>query len=313
MTHLAWITGANGFLGRYTARRFARAGWRVVGIGRSAIDDDFTAAWGIARWVAGPFGPELLERVGEIAGDAVPAVVVHALGSGTVGVVAADPPAAFDATVRSTMLLLDHLRRTAPETRILYPSSAAAYGGNDGQALAEDVPVNPVSTYGWHKVMAETLLAEARGLHGMTATAVRFFSLYGPGLRKQVLWDWSRRILTADAGQHLEFSGTGEEIRDFLHVEDAAALLLHLAGCEAASCPAVLNGGTGTGTSLRRLATDLAVALGCRPAIVFDGHVRIGDPPCYRADPSRLAACGFVPSIGLPAGLNDYAAWAKSA
>jgi len=51
---------------------------------------------------------------------------------------------------------------------------------------------------------------------------VRLFSIYGVGLRKQLLWDGCRKLMAAD----LVFSGTGHETRDWLHVEDAATLLI---------------------------------------------------------------------------------------
>ncbi len=260
------------------------------------------------RWMIGPFDVECLHQASQA--EAAPSLVVHGLGVGSVTAAAAFPVDAFDATVRSTAVLLDHLRRMAPDARILYPSSAAVYG-ESLNALEEQAPTRPVSTYGWHKLLVETMLQEARVLHGLECTAIRFFSVYGPELRKQVLWDWGRRLLAGEAP--LAASGTGEEIRDFLYINDAVALLIWLATLPRGIAPAIVNGGTGCGTSLRQLAGLLTDALGCRTPVVFDGQRRQGDPFCYRADPGLLSSLGFAPAVSVQDGVSRYARWLQDA
>ncbi len=226
------------------------------------------------------------------------------------GAAAADPLGSFDRTVRSTALLIDHLRRTAPDVRVVYPSSAAIYGLNDGGPLEEEGAQNPVSTYGWQKQMAESLLREAADIHGIACTAIRFFSVYGPGLRKQVLWDWSRRLLVGEAPMRL--SGTGSEVRDFLYIDDAVRLMLQMAALKRPGFTAI-NGGTGCGTTMADLADRLTSALGYRVDAVFDQVGRVGDPPSYLASVRRLEAIGFAPSLSLAEGLSRYAVWVRAA
>lgn len=292
----------------------SKAGWRVVGFARALSDRSpdtrpdagETGVWAPIRWVIGPFNAEGLEQASRA--EPAPSLVVHALGVGSVTTAAAFPVDAFDTTVRSTALLLDHLRRTAPTARVLYPSSAAVYG-ESLDTLAERSPTHPVSTYGWHKLLVETLLEEARALHGLECTAIRFFSVYGPELRKQVLWDWGRRLLAGEAP--LAVSGTGEEVRDFLYVDDAVALLIWLASMPPGTVPPILNGGTGCGTSLRQLADHLASALNCRTPVLFDGRRRQGDPSCYRADTRLLSSLGFAPAVSVQDGIGRYARWLR--
>ena len=47
---------------------------------------------------------------------------------------------------------------------------------------------------------------------------IRLFSVYGNGLKKQLLWDACNKIINAKT--EVEFWGTGEETRDFIHVDD---------------------------------------------------------------------------------------------
>ena len=91
--------------------------------------------------------------------------------------------------------------------------------------------------------------AENFGLH---VAIVRMFSVYGAGLEKQLVWDLCGKLAVA-GDSPVVLGGTGRELRDWLHVSDAAALLwLARAQCDG-SCP-VVNGGTGIATSIREVA-----------------------------------------------------------
>lgn len=306
---VAWITGAAGFLGRHTARRLAQEGWHVVGLAERDADGAWCRAWGFQGWAVGPLEPAAMDAAAGI--HPMPDLILHAAGTSSVGAAAAAPLTAFDRTVRSTAVLLDMVRRHCPDAYVVYPSSAAVYGDNPGGPLAEDRPCCPASSYGWYKLMAETALSEAGAQHGIRSTAIRFFSLYGPELRKQVLWDWSRQLLAAKGP--LTFGGTGAEVRDFLHVDDAVRLIMDLAGLAPADRPSLINGGTGRGIAMADLGGRLSAALGMNAEIVFDGTRRPGDPACYLAATGRLEAMGFTPHVALDEGLALYAAWVKAA
>ena len=79
--------------------------------------------------------------------------------------------------------------------------------------------------------------------------------MYGCGLRKQLLWDACGKF----AKKEDVFMGTGDEVRDWLHVEDAAELLLAAASHASAECPTV-NGDCAEGVSVREFLNILATA-----------------------------------------------------
>ena len=302
MSPVAWVTGASGFLGRHVARRLAAEGWSVVGLSRQALPHPST--WGVSHAFAGSL-ESTIEAAQSMVGP--PEVVVHAVGAGSVGVTAAAPIEGRAATVGSVSAMLRYLRSCARETLFLYPSSAAVYGRNDGEPLAEDRVPAPISEYGRHKLEVEELLEKSRDRYGISSTSIRFFSIYGPELRKQVLWDWGRKIL---AGENpLRAFGTGEEVRDFIYIDDAVDLLIMLVKISAARRPVVINGGTGQPTKMRFIADSLMAALGRPGVCVFDGRSRIGDPPSFVADMNRLSNMGFAPAIPIDDGMRRYAAW----
>jgi UDP-glucose 4-epimerase len=134
---------------------------------------------------------------------------------------------------------------------------------------------------------------------------VRFFSVYGCGLRKQLLWDACCKFANYDT----VFMGTGEEVRDWLHVEDAANLLLAATEHASAECPTV-NGGSGEGVTVRDVLLHLAGSLPQRGLIpTFSGSQRTGDPSRYVADIERSKAWGWQPKRFWIEGVAEYAAW----
>ncbi|MBX7199789.1 MAG: NAD(P)-dependent oxidoreductase [Rhodospirillaceae bacterium] len=295
---VAWVTGSAGFIGGNVARHLADNGWSVVGIDRRA------APPGIH--VAGALSSATFAKALDVAG--APALVFHGAGGSSVGESVRDPAASQRDTVDATKELLDFLAANAPSTKVVFPSSAAIYGAADAVPLAEGRAPNPVSPYGRHKLAAEQLCLDAAN-RGLRIAVVRLFSVYGPGLRKQLPWELGLKVLAG--GPHIELSGTGAETRDFLDVDDVAALTVFLANTPFAT-PLVVNGGTGVATRVDAFAEMLADSLGAQVRITFNGQARAGDPRHYQADITRLRALGFTPRTDLKAGLKRYAVWLKA-
>lgn len=241
-----------------------------------------------------------------LAHGGAPDLLVHCAGGSHVGFSLAHPLQDFERNVDTTAAALEFLRRRAPHARLLFISSAAVYGEAAGGPLSEDAPAAPVSPYGAHKRMAEELCRSYARSFGLRTSVLRLFSVYGAGLRKQLLWDACTRL----AAGAREFSGTGGELRDWLHVGDAAALIRVLA--DAAEAPAaVLNGGTGTGLRVADVLAELAAALGAPPA-TFNGSRRPGDPTSLVADIARARRLGWAPRHDWRRGMREYAEWFRS-
>jgi UDP-glucose 4-epimerase len=306
MQNTVLITGGAGFLGHACALQFHAAGWRVAGIGHGHWTTDDALAAGFDYWVNSTLSFDGLTGLEEKL-DAV----VHCAGNGSVPYSLQQPLNAYENTVGTTALLLEYLRLHSPKALVLYPSSAAVYGAAADQPLLEtDIP-NPVSPYGFHKLMVELMLAAHAQSFGQPAVAIRFFSIYGPGLRKQLLWDASAKLLNAEFPQI--FWGTGEETRDWIYVDDAASLMLHLAEQSVtSSAPAslqVINGASGIRVTVREVLGCLASALGSATDIQFNGAIRPGDPRFYHADIQRALSSGWTPKISLTDGIIGYVGW----
>ncbi|HEY1551649.1 MAG TPA: NAD(P)-dependent oxidoreductase [Kofleriaceae bacterium] len=293
----ALVTGAAGFIGRHVARELAARGYTVDGIGRGLFADH--AAWGVSDWRA----TELATAAApELAYDAI----VHCAGGSSVGVSVAAPYVDFATTVPPFAQVLEWMR-TGPSrrARLVLVSSGAVYGACAEQPIAETTEPRPVSPYGTHKLMCEQLAHSYAGTYGLSIAIVRLFSIYGNGLQRQLLWD----ACCKQRDGRTRFSGSGSERRDWMHVDDAAKLLVAAA---THATPELVNGGTGTGTCVADALATLFAELGAATAPSFDGVTRAGDPPDYVADPRRANALGWRASTSLAAGLADYARWFRA-
>ena len=302
MTRSALVTGACGFIGRHVARRLADEGWHVTGLGHGLWVRESWQQWGIADWHAASVTLETL-----VAHAGKPDLIVHCAGSGSVGFSMTNPYQDFERTVGTISAVLEYVRVDTPQTRVVYPSSAGVYGAVARLPIREGDPLAPVSLYGVHKRIVEELCAAYAHQYELPVALVRLFSVYGNGLRKQLLWEASEKI----ARDERQFFGSGAELRDWLHVEDAARLLVRAADHASGRCP-IVNGGFGVGVSVLELLTELFARSGRDDEPLFSGRPRSGDPHGYVADIALARAWGWQPTIHWRDGLRDYAAWYRN-
>ena len=296
------ITGAAGFIGRHVARRFAQAGWSVTGLGHGTWSPEEAKSWGIAEWHSADISFDALSNLGPI-----PDAIVHCAGSGSVGYSLNHPFQDFHRSAGTVAATLEYMRLRAPHARLVYLSSAAVYGYAGDTPIREDAPLAPISTYGFHKMIGESLCRMYGAQYKVSSVIVRLFSVYGCGLQKQLLWDACSKALVGN----YSFDGTGDETRDWLNVQDAADLIYRAVDC-ACSNGFLVNGGTGEAPSIRAILQELFAALGIQAAPTFSGMSRHGDPKHYRADVSVTHQWGWKAQVGWRDGIRAYAKWFKS-
>ena len=298
----ALVTGAYGFIGRHIARRLATAGWHVSGLGHGAWSRDQWRQWGLADWHTADITLESLITYGRD-----PALIVHCAGSALVGFSVSHPYQDYLRTTHTTAAVLEYVRIYAAQAAVVLMSSAAVYGPAQGFPIGEAAPLRPISPYGVHKRMAEELCQSYARQYEVRAAVVRFFSVYGPGLRKQLLWDACNGLARGEG----EFGGTGAERRDWLHVDDGASLVVTAAEHASSSCP-IVNGGSGSSPTVREVLEHLAERVDKAGSVRFSGAVRPGDPNRYEADISLARSWGWRPTVDWRSGVDAFASWFKA-
>lgn len=294
------ITGVAGFLGRYLAREFDRRGCQVLGLDMIPPENAPTNHLKGYYQIALPSG-----RLEELLAQERPQVCLHAVGRASVGHSLTSPAEDFAATVPVTFQLLEALRSRHPAGRLIFLSSAAVYGNPQSLPVSEDHPPGPISPYGYHKLLAELLCREYAQIYGLPVVIARIFSAYGPGLRRQVLWDLCYKIATQPV---LKVKGTGEETRDFLHARDIAGAIFVLAHSEPPPGE-IFNIASGRQISIRDLALTILHQWGKNLPVEFDQHNPEGYPKKWQADVTKLEGLGFVPNIPLDQGIGNYIQW----
>lgn len=295
------VTGGLGFIGRHVSRHFKSQGRRVIGVGHG--DAAGAGEAGLCRWQSGDVSRQSLEALAEPVD-----LVVHCAGSGLVAASFADPDAEFRKSVGAAIEVLEFAFHQVRRPRIVVLSSAAVYGLATRLPINEDAALNPISPYGKSKLAIEQRCRAYGRDHGLEIAIVRLFSVYGPGLRKQLFWDACQKFASGDG----RFGGTGNELRDWLHVRDAVRLVDAAAEHASAAVP-VVNGGTGRSVKVCDALMQLRALWPARaPEIEFSGEARQGDPPGYEADVARALALGWKPAQEFAQGLAEYVSWASS-
>ncbi len=305
----AWITGAHGFIGRYVARIACARGILVGGIGHGAWTDREALEDGVHYWLNSDITVSSLIQLARLSG--MPDVIFHLAGGSSVGTAAANPFEDFLRTVVSTANLLEWLRQHSPTTRLVAVSSAAVYGAGHDGPISESACMSPVSPYGFHKLMMEEVCRSYAASYGLPVVIPRPFSVYGPGLRKQLLWDLCEKIR---GGRQVELGGTGDERRDWVHVSDLARCLIGVAHRAERSAP-VVNIGTGVSSSVREVVEKIARVWARNASyvpILFSGQSRPGDPVSLVPNIDRMRSWGVIPTVTIADGLDEYIDWYRS-
>ncbi|PKM82376.1 MAG: hypothetical protein CVU89_05070 [Firmicutes bacterium HGW-Firmicutes-14] len=299
------VTGAGGFLGGHICRHFGRLGYPIAAVGRFSTDPelirDYRNLWKI-------YGLTLPDKAFITAvREFRPTVLIHCAGTSSVVDSVSEPYTDFQRTVDVCAFTLETVRREVPDCRFILLSSAAVYGNPTQLPVREHSPVEPVSPYGYHKRMCETLVDEYRTLHCISAVVLRIFSAYGERLRRQVVFDLCRKF-NNPGSDVVEVYGTGQESRDFIHATDVAQAISCIV---LGNATGYFNLGSGKQTTIANLVNQIKKSMNSDKDIHFTGQIRPGDPLCWEADINQLKSLGFSPSITLDAGIKKYCDWFK--
>jgi UDP-glucose 4-epimerase len=297
------ITGVTGFIGRYAARQFSEAGWTVIGLGTRPLENSPRQDLAIYHSLKLP-SAELPTLIASWQPD----VCIHCAGRASVDLSVSDPASDFQSGVSLTFSLLDALRNHAAHCQLLFLSSAAVYGDPELLPVTESHLTRPISPYGFHKLMSEQLCQEFFQLYQLPTASVRIFSAYGPGLRRQVLWDICRKALIHGK---VQLRGTGQESRDFIHARDVAQALLLLVQ-NASFEGEVYNLANGVETTIRALGESVLKSLNLNISLEFDGEKSLGSPCNWQADTGRIKALGFNPQVPLEQGIEVFSQWCRA-
>ena len=300
------ITGARGFIGRHLAKHLFDKGNQVVGLGHGAWSEIDSAKWGITSWLNGDVTRQnldiILKNLGRID------YVYHLAGGSSVGPSLITPMEDFQRSVNSTLEVLEWARLSHQKTMLVLASSAAVYGNKHFVPISTNSVPNPGSPYGVHKAIAEQLFISYGKSFGVNGAIVRLFSVFGPELRKQLLWDCCNKL--QNNSTELILGGTGKEVRDWISSRNAIDIIDQISYTSSPECP-IFNAGTGIGTTIEIVANEICQAWGKKINVRFTGISRSGDPEYLVANMSSNIKLINNPNFEFKLGVSEYVSWYK--
>jgi len=233
--------------------------------------------------------------------------VVHLASLSTPGSSAGHPARELE-NLAPTLQLLEILRTKNLEYHLIYLSSGGTVYGNPEQSpVTENARLAPLSYHGAGKVAAESFLQTLRS-DGHAVTILRPSNAYGSGQALTQGFGLVRAVLQhIRQGTALEIWGDGENVRDFVYIDDLVdAIVLAI---NAPNDSSTYNVGSGIGHTLNQVAA-LAQQICATPLTINYRPARDGDVRSVVLDITRIASTlGWRPRIELKDGIRRTWEW----
>lgn len=195
---------------------------------------------------------------------------------------------------------------------LVYASSSSVYGEAAEAPFREEMQTDkPVSLYAATKKSDELMAYSYSKLYGLRATALRFFTVYGPWGRPDMAPFIFMKAICE--GQPINVFNHGELSRDFTYIDDITAAVTLLVGkTPTTDVPhAVYNIGHSQPIQLIDFITTIEKTVG-KPATKKLVGMQKGDVHSTYADTSRLnSAVNFTPQVSLSDGISRFYEWYK--
>ncbi len=298
------IAGSTGLAGSAILSAFSAKGCTVFGINRNVIDlTDYGAT------------KQLVEEI-------QPAIVVDAAAMvGGIGANNAFPVdfLSHNLAIQTNLMQASH---SAGVEKFIFLGSSCIYPRDSKQPIKEEYllsgPLESTnSAYAIAKIAGIELVNAYRKQFGLKWISLMPTNLYGPNDNfnldtSHVLPALVRRFVEATENKtpSVNLWGTGDPLREFLHVDDLAKAVLLAA--EAYDSNMHLNVGTGEDLTIKELAQKIALAADYSGEINWDTSKPDGTPRKV-LDVTRIKALGWRPEIRLDEGLASTIAWYKAA
>lgn len=297
------VTGASGFIGRHCLAPLAKQGFEVHALSQRAplsIGSDLSEKilWHHINLLSDSARP-LLQEI-------KPSHLLHLAWTTEHGAFWQSPE--NDRWLTASRALVENFYLTGGH-RFVTVGSCAEYKWSEGDCEEGQTPEEPSTPYGRSKKQFSDFLADLYRVSPAKSTSVgRVFFLFGPGENQaRLVPDVALALL---AGKEVACSD-GEQLRDFMYVEDVASALVALLNSEVTGA---VNIARGEATTLRNFLLELGGQLDAKNRIRFNARPRAAnDPDRLTASTRRLRdEVKWRPEFSLSEGLRRTLATLKT-
>jgi nucleoside-diphosphate-sugar epimerase len=294
------VTGAAGFIGARLVRQLAERGCDVLALTRpGSAAERLAGQRDRLRIVEADFHDA--SAVGALLADARPAAIVHLAWHTEPGRYLTDPG---NLTDLNASLRLCELASRSGCRRVVGVGTCLEYDSSPG-LLREETPLAPRSPYASCKAALFLAGREWARQRDVSFAWARIFYPYGPGEdRRRLVASVATALL---AGRQVATT-TGEQRRDYIHVDDVGEALASIA---LGDLEGAVNVGSGSAPPVREIIATIARTLGREELVRYGERPTPPDEPAeIRADPGRLRdELGWRAALPLDQGLGATIEW----
>ena len=320
------VTGAAGFIGSHAVERLVERGERVLGLDnlndyydpsrkeanlREVADQARVKQWpGTFEFIKGDIRDRQL--VADLFSDHQIDAIIHLAAMAGVRVSIDDPALYYDVNVMGTLALLDAaagrigVKKSETLPTFIFASTSSVYGNTQTVPFVpEDICDRPLAPYAASKRASEMLGHTYHHLYGLDCTVFRFFTVYGPRGRPDMM---AYKVLdNIFTGCDVPLYNNGNMYRDWTYVDDIVSGLVsavdHPLGYE------ILNLGRGEPVLLSDFVKGIEQLAG-RPAELTSTPMLDADIAYTFADISKTRSLlQYEPHTSVPEGVAQFWKW----
>ena len=200
--------------------------------------------------------------------------------------------------------LLSFIKRNNQKCKIVFFSSYSVYGDVKKKSKEND-KFKPLSSYAKNKINFEKKLQK---LKNFEVIIFRLTSLYGPYLKKQLIWDTLQKVKQK---KRMEFNGSGNELRDFIYIDDAIKAFDLLLRKKNKTNYEIFNCGTGKSITVKKIVNLILKLKKSKKKPYFNGKSEKYIPNKLMVNINKLRNEKWHPSNNINSGLIKYLKWHK--
>lgn len=291
------ITGANGFIGSACLRQLSEKNIQIHAISRKLNKNYNNVIW---------HQIDIFEReaIDSLISDVKPSHLLHMAWN-------TEPGKYWTAKnnfewVTASLSMLDSFNKNGGQ-RVVVAGSCAEYDWSYDTCLEYSTPTTPSTVYGVCKNSLQAMLSSYSKEYGLSSSWGRVFFVFGPGEHPSRLFP---SVINALLKDELINCSSGEQIRDFMHVDDVASAFISLLN---SNINGPVNIASGEGIKIKDVIIKIEKIIGNKKSCVKLGALLTKDEPkALTADISRLRnELGWRPSMSFDDALINTIEWWK--
>jgi len=210
----------------------------------------------------------------------------------------------LESNITSTINIIEFAIRLKNLKRLIFSSTYLIYE-DSSESLGENADINPKSIYALSKYTSEKVLQRYSDKYNLPITITRLFNVYGENNINNVIFLFIKASIN---NKEMYIDGNGEQLRDFIYIDDVVESFLLIAQKEE-TMKKIINIGSGKYIKIKELAEKIKGLTKSSSKMIY----RDFDPGLKNSycDNTLLKTYGWKSKINIEEGLKRTIEWVK--